>query len=228
MKKRVLSSLKTKDRASFRRERAHQRRKGGSSVVKKRAVVSSRRQKQVALATLPIVVPAIVSAANTSIASLAQTISSESGLPKIDLQLSDINVVKETSAAPMSAWATNQSQSFGNNQHRLAMWAGVAISMVAIFVGWAWTLRYSLNVPVNVSSDALSLRQTENSLTDLFQQVNRSLDNLQAPQPVSVNLSPPSSGATGELNSGEIELLKKKLEERVRSQELSKDPAAVK
>ncbi|OGL86655.1 hypothetical protein A3I40_00225 [Candidatus Uhrbacteria bacterium RIFCSPLOWO2_02_FULL_48_12] len=202
--------------------------RGGRSVAKKRArIVAPPRQEQDVVAAWPRATSSTAPAADISVTAPAQSISG-AGLPKINLQLSNVNVVGETPVAPTGAWSANQSQASGNNKRRLSMWTGVTISMVVIFAGWAWTLRYSLNVPANVSNDTLPLRQTEDSLTDLFQQVNRSLDKLQAEQPASANLSQPSSPPPSELNAGEIELLKRKLEERTRGQESEKAPAAVK
>lgn len=228
MKKRVLSSLKTKNPSRSRGGSVSLRQQGRRSVAKKRTRgIPPRRQGQAVLAALPIATSATAPVMDISATTSLPPTSFGASLPKINLQLPKVNA-EEMPATPTGAWVASQSQVSSNNKRRLAMWTGVTISMVVIFAGWTWTLRSSLNVPAVVSSDTLPVRQTEDSLTDLFQQVNRSLDKLQAGQPASANLSQPSSLPSSGLNSGEIELLKKKLEERARSQEPEPAPAAVK
>lgn len=213
MKKRALSFLKSKTRPRSRQGSTAKRRSPHPSA-KKLVRGGSFPLKRAALEPRAPILR--IAPADDIVSAVAPSASSQVALPKINLQLQDTSDLE--SAAPAWVQPAYQSQPSSKSQRRLAMWAGVIACMVLIVGGWVWTLRYTISVPAGVSDNALPLRQTEDGLTDLFQEVNKSLNQLQSPPSLQPDSAKPNLRPLQELNAAEIELLKKKLEEQAPSQ----------
>ncbi|KKU48080.1 hypothetical protein A3H10_03075 [Candidatus Uhrbacteria bacterium RIFCSPLOWO2_12_FULL_46_10] len=125
------------------------------------------------------------------------------------------NIFEETRSSDKGDRLIVPNETIDKERRKFLMWAGVAVSMVIIVFGWFWTLRYSLTIPADIANDSFPLNKAEDNLTDLFQKVNQSLDDLQKGETSpNGNLLAPSQASGSELNSEEIEILKRKFEEQ--------------